>query len=168
MRALRSWGTVVLLLGFMMVVAVPKDAIAEKGLSITKKVYLKAYNEQMSRLIGVRFEKFGEPTEKRVSYQLSNDKVIAGLDLSGPSEQLTNISITIIKVGSSQDELLVIMNLGIAIAVEPNPTTSTITLINKKLRDKFDQGLTKFSFEVGDKLIKIEWGMPVSVKITPL
>lgn len=152
MKSLKLWVTVVLVLAISIIVAAPREARAGKSFGITKTQYIKSLNNWLSKK-GLRFEK---STIGNV-YSLNSDSSGAFLSLPA-SGQLDRVELLWIK-NTDSDEFNFVTTLCVIFAVEPNldtTTSKTSDLFHKKWQDKMDQGLNKFSFEMGNKQIDVE------------
>lgn len=144
----------------------PREGLAEKGFAITKTQYISAYNKLLSKF-NLRFEKTNSSYDGD-TYTLSSYGAILALK-PGNSEQMNEIQLLIFNVkGRPESDIDVVMGLGVVTAVEPNPTTNTVKLYTRKFKDKMDQGLKKFSFEMYDKSINVEITAGILLTIKPL
>lgn len=167
MKPLRLWMVVVLILSFSLIVSA-KEATAGKGFGVTKTQYIKKYNSWLSEL-GLRFEKYPLlSTKLKDVYSLNSDSSGVMLTLTGTS-QLEKIML-IWATNTNLEEFNLVTTLCVIFAVEPDATTisKTSDLFHRKWKDKMDQGLNTFSFEMGDKLIDVEIkkGAGMSITIT--
>lgn len=164
MKHRRLWMVVVLILSFSLIVTAPKEASAGKGFGITKTQYIKSYNNWLSKK-GLRFETLFS-TKLEDVYSLVSNSSGAMLTLTGTS-QLEKV-VLIWAAMKDLDEFNVVTTLCVLFAVAPNPDTTgkTSDLFHKKWQDKMDQGLNKFSFEMGDKQIDVEIKKGVSMSLT--
>lgn len=169
MKALKFWVMFALILSYSVIGLAPSEAWAGKGLGITKTQYIKSLNSWLSPL---RFEKTTTKFKDGDIYTLDSDSSGALLGLGGTG-QLEKVTLVWIK-STDSNEFNLVTKLCVIFAVEPNPdttTSKTADLFHKKFQDKMNQGLNKFSFEMGNKHIdvKIEKGAngsSVTIEIT--
>lgn len=175
MTRFRLWMIAVLTLMFSLIVSVPNEAMTGKNLGITKKEYIKAYNQQLTRLFGMRFEKSKDST-KWDTYTLSDNSAILMLQANGSGNiEEIGISVTNLENRQVKNQHIAILNIGAAIAIKPDSTediiVKTIDRFSRKFMDKFNEGLSEFSFEMSNKNFTVSImgaGSAIVLNIKPL
>lgn len=146
------------------------EARAGTNIGITKKAYIKAFNRVLAK-VDLRLEKFTDAELKDVydTYHVSNRLFVTLKPVGLEQAEEITLSVVLSQGKEKVVEGMMLMFLGIAAVIDPDPTADTINAVTREFKEKQDEGRPEFSFEMGNKKIsKNDSDSVIIVTIKPL